>query len=161
MLLHFPLQNLLLMKKILTLQKCLVRLISNAHRISHADPLFHKRNILKIEDLYIQSLRTFTFNLYKNKLPYELSSIFTRITHGHNTRGAQNNLFVMRSSSQSIKSLAPKCWNSIPLEIRESTSIGLFKAKSKGDLVAHYATFTCKERHCQSCLVSASQTSHH
>ena len=149
----------MLKKKILTLQKCLVRLINNAHRISHADPLFHKCSLLKIEDLYLQSLRTFSYNLYKNKLPHEVSSIFKKITHSHNTRGAQNNLFVMRSGSQSIKSLAPKCWNSTPLEIRQSTSIGLFKAKSKEDLVAQYATFTCKTRNCQSCLVSASQIS--
>ena len=32
--------NIALKNKLLTLQKCLVRIISNAHRISHADPLF-------------------------------------------------------------------------------------------------------------------------
>ena len=51
--------------KILKLQKCLVRLISNTHRISHADPLFHTRGILKIEHLYEQSLRIFSYKLFK------------------------------------------------------------------------------------------------
>ena len=101
--------------KILKLQKCLVRLISNTHRISHADPLFHTRGILKIEHLYEQSLRLFSYKLSKNKLPREVSSLFRKIEHSHNTRCAKNNLSVTRANKHSSRSVAPACWNSLSL----------------------------------------------
>ena len=44
-------RNLGLRDRILTLQKRLVRIISGAHPISHADPLFAKFGVLKIDHL--------------------------------------------------------------------------------------------------------------
>ena len=38
-------------KRLLTLQKCLVRIVCGAGRISHADPLFAHLSTLKVEDL--------------------------------------------------------------------------------------------------------------
>ena len=49
-------RNLGLRDGLLTLQKSLVRIISNGHRISHADPLFAKLGILKIGDLFTQAV---------------------------------------------------------------------------------------------------------
>ena len=65
-------------KKILTLQKCLVRIIDGAPRLSHADPLFFSQNSLKIEDLYEQSVRMFAFKLFKNITPNEITNFFSQ-----------------------------------------------------------------------------------
>ena len=116
-------------------------------------PLFHTRGILKIEHLYEQSLRIFSYKLFKNKLPREVSSLFRKIEHSHNTRCAKNNLPVTRANKHSIQSIAPTCWNSLSLDIKQSPSIASFKVKSKNDLLATYATFTCKKRNCPSCIV--------
>ena len=141
-------------KKILNLQKCLVRIICNANRISHADPLFHKLNTLKIDDLYEQAIRIFSFKLSKNMLPNVMSSLFTKVNHDHNTRNAKSNFFVMRSDKRSIKTTAPKCWNSLPVELKQSPSLSSFKAQSKKSLINTYGTFTCQVPNCKSCLAS-------
>ena len=40
------------LKPLLTLQNRAVRLISNSHYLQHADPIFNRLNILKLQDLY-------------------------------------------------------------------------------------------------------------
>ena len=52
-------RNLGLRDRLLTLQKSLVRIICSAGRISHADPLFAELATLKIDDLFVQSIRIF------------------------------------------------------------------------------------------------------
>ena len=140
-------------KKILTLQKCLVRIIDGAPRLSHADPLFFSQNSLKIEDLYEQSVRMFAFKLFKNITPNEITNFFPKTTHSHNTRSAKSNLFVERADPRSIKFIVPRCWNSLPKEMKQATSIAAFKNMSKNSLLAPYGRFTCQEKRCPSCLV--------
>ena len=144
--------NIRLKNKILNLQKCLVRLICSVNRISHADPLFHRLNALKIDDLYEQSIRIFSYKLSRNQLPKVISSMFTKADHDHNTRNANSNLFVTRSHNRSIKSIAPKCWNSLPLELKQCPSVASFKVNSKKSLLTTYGNFSCQARHCKSCL---------
>ena len=61
--------NLKLRDKLFHLQKVFVRIITVSHRLSHTDPLFAKLRILKIDDLYSQSVRMFSFHLFQDKLP--------------------------------------------------------------------------------------------
>jgi len=131
-----------------------VRIICNANRISHVDPLFQKLNALKIDDLYEQAIRIFSFKLSRNMRPHVISSMFTRVNHGHNTRTAKKNFFVMRSDRHSIKTIAPKCWNSLPLELKYSPSLSSLKAKSKNSLIHTYGAFNCQVSNCISCLAS-------
>ena len=137
--------------KILSLQKCLVRLISGAHRLSHADPLFFNQNCLKIEDLYDQSVRMFSFKLFKNMLPEGVSSLLLRVPHQHNTRSAKNNLFLKRCDQRSISYVAPKCWNALQAELKEAPSVASFKNMSKKSLLESYASFKCQFKNCISC----------
>ena len=50
-------RNLGLRDRLVTLQKCFVRIVSGANRLSHADPLFAKLATLKVDDLFAQSVR--------------------------------------------------------------------------------------------------------
>ena len=144
--------NIILKNKLLHLQKCLVRLICNEDRISHADPLFHRLNVLKIDDLYEQTVRMFSCKLSRNLLPPVISTMFTKADHDHNTRNASSNLYVMRSHKRSIKSNAHKCWNSLPLELKQCPSLSSFKVNSKNSFLKSYGTFSCQVRNCKSCL---------
>ena len=146
-------KNIALKNKLLSLQKSLVRIIGNAHRISHTDPLFFNNSILKIDDLFEQSIRVFSFKINNNLLPREISSFIDTNKHSYNTRGARNNLFVTLSDKRSIKSLVPACWNALPLPLKQCPSVASFKTSSKNDLLAHYKSFCCHTRNCQSCLV--------
>ena len=140
-------------KKLLTLQKCLVRIINDAPRLSHADPLFYSQRCLKIDDLYIQSVRMFSFKLFKNVLPTEISSLFPKVSHNYSTRSAKNNFYIERSDQRSMKYIAPRCWNLLPLEMKQASSIASFKTMSKNSLLEPYDRFVCKQPHCPSCPV--------
>ena len=148
-------RNIGLRDRLLALQKTFVRIITGSHRISHADPLFAKLGIMKIDDLYNHSVRIFSFKLVKNMLPSGVSSIFERSSHTHNTRGASSNLFVSHSDSRSIKSIAPRVWNLLPPKLKVSPSIASFKGWSKLDLLRPYSGFVCNVRACPSCAASA------
>ena len=104
-------RNLGLRDRLLTLQKCLVRIVSGASRLPHADPLFFSLAALKVDDLFAQSVRVFSFKMLRGMLPGGVATILKRTDHGHATRGARSNLFVSHSDSRSIKSIAPKYWN--------------------------------------------------
>ena len=145
-------RNIGLRDKILTLQKSLVRIICGAGRISHADPLFAKLATLKIDDLFTQSVRIFSFKFSKGMLPGTMASMLSKAEHNYSTRGARSNFFVSHSNTRSIKSIAPKYWNSLSSPLKESVSIATFKEKSKLDLLVPYHEFRCNVRNCRSCV---------
>ena len=141
---------------LLSLQKSLVRIIAaSTSRISHTDPLFAKLAILKIEDLYTQSVRMFSYKLSRNLIPSGVAMLFNRVNHTHRTRGAISNLCVGRFSDKSMRTIAPKCWNSLPSALKESPSIASFREGSKRGLLAPYGTFVCGVHGCRSCFGSA------
>ena len=144
--------NLGLRDRLLTLQKSLVRIICSAGRISHADPLFADLATLKIDDLFTQSVRVFSYKLSKDMLPGTMASMISSVNHGYSTRGARSNFFVSHSDYRSIKCIAPKYWNSLSSSLKESPSIATFKNKSKLDLLAPYRDFECHARNCRSCV---------
>ena len=137
--------------RLLTLQKCLVRIICGAHRISHTDPLFADLGALKIDELYAQTVRIFSYKLFRGLLPSGVTVHFPKVKHGYRTRGASNNLFVSRSDHRSLKSIAPRVWNGLHLQLKQSTSISSFKNQSKRGLLAPYALFACDGAGCRSC----------
>jgi len=62
--------------ELLTLQKSLVRIIGESNDpISHADPLFAKFSILKIEDLFSQKVGMFSFKLSRGLLPSGMAAL--------------------------------------------------------------------------------------
>ena len=138
-------------RRILALQKCLVRIISGAHRISHADPLFSGLGFLKIDDLFAQAVRVFSYKMSRNLLPGGASLHFDKVNHRYNTRGAMTNFSVGSSDGRSIRNIAPVIWNSLPTELKQSPSIATFKDHSKRGLLAPYAAFACLVPHCPSC----------
>ena len=144
-------RNLGLRDRLLTLQKCLVRIVSGASRLSHADPLFFNLAALKVNDLFAQSVRVFSYKMSRGILPVGVAAILKKTDHGHATRGARSNLFVSHSNPRSIKSIAPKCWNRLSPKLKESPSIASFKEGSKLALLAPYGSFVCSVSGCRSC----------
>ena len=148
-------RNIGLRDGLLTLQKSLVRIITGAHRISHADPLFAGLGMLKIDDLFTQAVGVYSYKLSTGMLPAGMTRYFAKVKHGHNTRGARSNFFVSRSDGRSIGNIAPKIWNALSPEIKLSPSIASFKARSKAALLGPYSAFVCNVRRCRSCEAAA------
>ena len=82
-------RNLGLRDRLLTLQKCLVRIVSGADRISHADPLFANLAAHKVDDLFAQSVRVFSYQMSKDMLPGILATYLRKSDHGHATRAGE------------------------------------------------------------------------
>ena len=139
----------------ITLQKCLVRTVSGAHRRSHSSLLFANLETLKVDDLFTQSVRIFCYQLWKGLLPSEMASYVRRINHGHSTRGAISNFYVGKACPRSIRQIAPSYWNLLSIEPKLSPSVASFKERSKRDLLGQYASFSCSARNCYPCTVSA------
>ena len=144
-------RNLKLRDRILRLQKCFLRIIYGAQRLSHADPLFARARTLKIEDLFKQSIRCFSFKQTHNMLPVRMATLANRIDHSHNTRGSQSNLVLRTSDHKSLRYTVPKYWNSLPTALKHAPTISSFKNNSKKDLLAPYSAFVCTTRNCRSC----------
>ena len=93
--------------RLITLQKCFVRIISGAHRKSHSKPLFANLETLRVDDMFTHSVRVFSYQLWKGLLPSEMASFVRKIDHGHSTRGAKSNFHVDMSCLKSIGVLLP------------------------------------------------------
>ena len=78
-------------EKLVKLQNKMVRIITNSHYNSHADPLFKKLRVLKATHLCALHELKFCFKLKNSLLPfYFRNSMFVRNneTHSYNTRNA-------------------------------------------------------------------------
>ena len=104
-----------------------------------------------VDDLYVQSVRCFSFKFTRNMLPSRMLSLGNKIDHSHNTRGAKNNLIVNSSDHRSLQYVFPKHWNSLSTSLKESPSISSFKINSKRDLLAPYSAFKCTTPSCRLC----------
>ena len=131
----------------------LVRIIAGAARYSHAYPIFYNLGALRVDDLFVHSVRVFSYQAFKGLLPAGMANIIGKNDHGHMTRGARSNFFMQRSDHRSIKSIAPKIWNVLSADLKLSPSIASFKERSKGDLLGPYGSFVCSVPGCFSCAV--------
>ena len=108
--------------KILKLQKCALRTISNSHYRAHTDPLFVKYNVLNVYDMYKLDTGVFMYISFQNyHTKYK--------DHYHQTRNART------FSDHSIITYGPILWNSLDYNIRKSNSIKHFKNQNKTKLM--------------------------
>ena len=146
--------NLGLRDEILGLQKSLVRIISSSPYLSHADPLFADLGILKIDDLYQQTIRVFAYKAFHGHMPSVMCSLFNKVSdlYSHRTRGATDgNFFIFGRNLRSVRYLVPSAWNSLDKNLKSSESISSFKNASKDRLLDVYARFQCLDTNCFSC----------
>ena len=120
--------------RILLIQKKLVRIINRAPYLAHTNELFYNSNILKIQDIYNLNIGLYKYE-NRNSGSYER-------THSYPTRN-RNNLIPNRArltiSENSVSTVGPNIWNSIPFEIQNSVSRNAFKRKYKQYLLSSYA----------------------
>ena len=110
------------------LQKRLIRVINKAQFLAHTEPLFKHNKILKIDDLHSYIL---ALNMYKQNM--QNGEMFQTV-HEYNTRGrnnAQQTFQRLTQTQQSITFAGPRAWNRLPVEIRNSASLKIFKKRVK------------------------------
>ena len=79
--------------------------------------------------MFTQSVRVFSYQLWKGLLPGEMANFVKKIDHGHSTRGEKSNFYVGNSCHKSIRSIAPSYWNPLSMEMKLSPSVASFKER--------------------------------
>ena len=121
------------LKPLIVMQKKVIRIINGASYLSHTNNLFLQGNILKLVDIYKFSVGVFMFKNSNLEVFYS--------NHDYNTRNRDqpNPTFQRLTLTQhSIFFNGPRLWNSIPENIRESSSLPVFKRQYKNLLIQLY-----------------------
>ena len=79
-------------KRILKLQKWAMRAITSSKYNAHADPLFKRLNILKIDDIYKLSALKFYYKYSKDQLPRSFHGFLDPITLNHTYQTRNRNV---------------------------------------------------------------------
>ena len=112
------------LENLITQQKRIVRIISDAPFLAHTSPLFANLRILKFIDIYKFNVALY---MYENHEKYKR-------THNLNTRfrnlslPSSNRLTV---SQHAISFQGPNIWNKLPKELKEIKSKNYFKSQLK------------------------------
>ena len=124
---------------IFILQKKVLKIITFNKVIASSAPLFGALQILKLSDIFKFQVTSFVYECLNNLAPIYFSKYFVSIHSVHNIGTRQSkkgDLFALRCNTtqcglRSIHYLGVRIWNSLPIEIRESLSLSIFKKKLK------------------------------
>ena len=122
---------------LLKLQKRAARLIYDLPGREHSGPLFKKLKWLPVQQRIIFKTAIVVYKALNGLAPKYMTDSFTdqnQIKQRLTRSSSHNNLYVPRSklkkADQSISIKGSKIWNELPLNIRQSTSLGIFKRKA-------------------------------
>ena len=149
-------RNQTLGESLLKYQKRLVGMIAEQRGRYHADPLFAKYSILKVQDLYRQQLRILGWQFYNGLLPASQTAIFNKTSdvHSYSTRSAEKGIYFSSKDHRSIGYRVPKEWESIVKGTKEARSLNSFKRLSKDEFIKSYGLFNCSVGNCFVCVGS-------
>ena len=138
---------------LLRLQKRLAGMMTGKTGIYHADPLFARHKLLKVEDLYRQQLRIHAWQFCNGRLPQNQASMLQRVSdvHGYSTRAAGSGLAATSRDKSSLSYRVSREWALIPDSLKTVTSQGAFKRRSRLLFLKEYGQFECKETACRVC----------
>lgn len=126
-----------LTKRLQMVQKQAARLIHPQPRWQHATPLLKKLHWLPITQRCAFKVGCFVFKSLHGWSPKCISSLISKYTPSHELRSAHLQLLstpvfkLKRQGGCRFSTLAPKLWNSFPIEIRSCTDLLKFRKSHK------------------------------
>ena len=132
------------LNSIFLLQKKAIRICTNSSFMTHTNPLFHKLNILKINDINVLQTGIFMFKYTQNSLPQVFSNLFSynKNLHPYPTRTRENIHLNNPRILLALKSLGhhgPDIWNALPKHLKQSSFVKTFKIKLKKMMISEYS----------------------
>ena len=124
------------LQPLINVQKRIIRVINNESYYAHTNPLFYKSKILKVRDVHVFLLAQYMYKCNS-------SNSITTVSHNYCTRQMGNAVAAYQRltvSQHSISYSAPHVWNSIPENVKNSTSLSQFKHLFKNHLISKYVT---------------------
>ena len=103
---------------------------------SSFDDLLAKDNSFKIHQRNLQKLAIEIFKVKKGIAPAIMNSVFELNDNPYSLRNdmaffKSRNVHTVRYGIETASFVGPRIWNSLPQEIKESTSLQIFKSKIK------------------------------
>ena len=134
-------------------QKRIVGMIDGKIGSYHADPVFGKLGILKLEDLYKQQLRNHAWKFTRGILPRNQLAMFQSLeqVHRYGTRSSKQGHLYSSQDHRSIKYRLPKVWEDTGVDIRDAGSLAGMKNRSKKESLGRYLSFQCGDQSCYAC----------
>ena len=120
--------------KLFKLQKRAMRIISCNKYNAHTDPIFKKLKILKVGDIYNQSLMKFYYKFIQRTLPTYFHNIISSHTHSHLTRGRNDPIHTHTNTSfarSSVRNYLPRYLDTVPALMIDKVKTHSFQGFSK------------------------------
>ena len=138
------------MTRLKTLQRKAIRLVSKAKYNSHADPLFRKLNLMKIDDIYtVQCIKLYLKNNTDTLPPYHSQQLVTNSQiHDHFTRQQQDihhNPIKTKVEEQLLNYKISQAWDCLPNDIKGTLKSISSVHSLKNHLISKYK---------QNCVIS-------
>ena len=126
------------LKKMLVLQKHIVRNISGVPRLTHSEPLFVKLGILTVDRIFKYNIGLLMYMYHHSMLPPVLD-MFVKICQDHSYNTRQSDLLHVHQcrtelGKMSFRYQAVMVWNHIYQSVDVYISIGTFKCHLKSHL---------------------------
>lgn len=103
--------------------------------VSTFEELLQKDNSVTVHTRNLQLLATEMYKIHKNISPDFICEIFPKSNIAYNLRNNSDFVIPVVNTvfwgSETLRSLGPKIWNLLPLDIKESSSLESFKSKIK------------------------------
>ena len=126
---------------------CVARLVSCKPRYASATPVLRELHWLPVESRIIFKILLLVYKSLNNLAPAYINSLLKNCKPSRNLRSVDQGVLTIPRSNQrtygdrAFSVAAPKLWNALPLDIRNSGSITLFKCKLKTFFKKHYLYF--------------------
>ena len=129
--------------RVFKLQKRAVRVVTGRGYLDHTAPLFISHFLLKLPDIYSLEIGKFMYNDQQNRNIFNLTPRSN--VHNHNTRNMnQLNIPEIHTARAGnfLKSMGVRIWNELSDEIKDSTTMAVFKIRFKNKILDQYSNQT-------------------
>ena len=109
--------------------------------LSNNSQYYKRLNILSVMKLYTNQMCSFMHSIFFGYNPPAFDSTFTVCPHNYSTRHAQNAHFALirprtEMGKKSVQYAGVKCWENIPLQLKECKNPKTFKSALKQNLLS-------------------------
>ena len=126
-----------IIQKLQRVQNCAARLVAGQPRAAHIRPVLKELHWLPVEQRITFKVLLLTFKALNNLAPPYLSQLIVPYNPTRNLRSAGKHLLEVPNvrlksyGDRAFSVAAPKQWNDIPLDIKLSGSVDVFKSRLK------------------------------
>ena len=124
------------LKRIILLQKRIIRILNKEPFDAHSDPIFSELKILKFAKIYLYHLGKFMYLYHNNLLPSSFDNLFPRMNQIHKYDTPFSHLYHIPFCRTNIRKFstifqAPKFFNTVDGDIHDAPSVSLFQSRLK------------------------------